>query len=64
MPVQDRLHAREIAGRREQHAAGAHDGLGDERADRIWPLSFNDRLDLAMRRSQYANSSSPSCAKR
>ena len=45
--VQERLHARKIAGRREQHAAGAHDWLGNERSDRIGPLLFNDHLDLS-----------------
>ena len=42
--LQDRLDLVEICGRRQQHAARAHDRLGDEGRDRLRPFLLDQRL--------------------
>src|SRR5262249_61035724 len=43
--AQDRLHLVEIAARRKDRPAGAHDGLGKKRGDRVRPFRLDERLE-------------------
>ena len=44
--VEHGLDLREIAARRQQHAADAHQRLGDERGDRVRPFALNQLLEV------------------
>ena len=49
VPVAELADAREVAGRRDQDAGGADDGLEDDRGDRAGALELDDLLEVLQR---------------